>query len=168
MCALRWCDIDLDERVVTISRAVAKGAGRGAVVRQTKTAIVGRIAISQQANDVLEALKAERRSTASKAGAHLAEAAFVWAQDVEGNRPVYPDTMTARFAKVRERSGVTGVQLRHLRHFAATQLLAAGVDVRTVAGRLRHARPAMTLDRYAAWVPARDRDAADILDDLAS
>lgn len=167
LCALRWCDVDLDNRVVTISRAVAKGAGRGAVVRQTKTAIVGRIAISRQAAAALERLQADRRGRASAAGVDLASTAFVWSQDVEGERPVYPDTMSARFAKTRDRAGVSGVQLRHLRHFAATQLLAAGVDVRTVAGRLRHARPAMTLDRYAAWVPARDRDAADLLDGLS-
>jgi len=53
---------------------------------------------------------------------------------------------------------------RQFRHFAATQLLSAGLDVRTVAGWLWHASPAMTLDRYAAWVPARDREAADVLD----
>lgn len=74
--------------------------------------------------------------------------------------------MSARFRRVRDEAGLPHVQLRHLRHFAATQLLSAGVDVRTVAGRLRHARPAMTLDRYAAWVPAQDRQAADILDGL--
>ena len=74
--------------------------------------------------------------------------------------------MTAAFAKVRKRVGLEHVQLRHLRHYTATQLLSAGVDVRTVAGRLRHARPAMTLDRYAAWVPERDREAADVLGNL--
>jgi predicted RNA binding protein YcfA (HicA-like mRNA interferase family) len=39
----------------------------------------------------------------------------------------------------------------------------AGVDVRTVAGRLGHARTSTTLDRYAAFIPARDQDAADII-----
>ena len=37
-----------------------------------------------------------------------------------------------------------------------------------VAGRLCHAHPALTLDRYAAWVPARDREAAEVLGCLGS
>jgi integrase len=166
VCALRWCDVDLAGRVVTISRSVVKGAGGGAAIRQTKTGIAGQTAISQQVAGVLGELRALREDAASSAGVQLAATAFIWSQDVGGGRPVYPDTMTARFARVRDEVGLGHVQLRHLRHFAATQMLSAGVDVRTVAGRLRHARPAMTLDRYAAWVPARDREAADVLDNL--
>ena len=49
------------------------------------------------------------------------------------------------------------------RHLAATQLIAGGVDVRTVAGRLGHARASTTLDIYSHWLPARDRDAAELL-----
>ena len=45
-------------------------------------------------------------------------------------------------------------------HYVATTLLAAGIDVRTVAYRLGHARTSTTLDRYWAFVPAADRDAA--------
>ena len=55
------------------------------------------------------------------------------------------------------------MRLHDLRHFAATQLLAAGVDVRTVAGRLGHANPTVTLNVYAAWLPERDMAAAEAL-----
>jgi hypothetical protein len=41
--------------------------------------------------------------------------------------------------------------------------IAAGVDVRTVAGRHGHARATMTLDRYAHALPERDREAAGLL-----
>jgi integrase len=44
--------------------------------------------------------------------------------------------------------------------------LTAGIDVRTVADRLGHARTSTTLDVYCGFVPARDRDAADHLDAL--
>jgi integrase len=50
-----------------------------------------------------------------------------------------------------------------LRHFSVTTLIAAGVDVRTVADRYGHARATMTLDRYAHALPERDRAAAGIL-----
>lgn len=166
VCALRWCDLDLEGRAVAISRTVAKGGGGGAVIRQTKTGASNRVAISTQAARLLGELVQMRQRSASAVGAVLPADAFVWSQDVLGARPVYPDTITSRFNRLRSSLGLSHVQLRHFRHFAATQLLSSGVDVRTVAGRLRHARPATTLDRYAAWVPARDRDAADALDNL--
>jgi integrase len=43
--------------------------------------------------------------------------------------------------------------LHALRHYSATELLAGGVDLRTVAGRLGHGGGgATTLKVYAAWV----------------
>ncbi len=48
----------------------------------------------------------------------------------------------------------------------ATQLLGAGVDPRTVAGRLGHANPTVTMTVYGHFLPEKDRAAADFLDDL--
>jgi hypothetical protein len=46
-------------------------------------------------------------------------------------------------------------------HYSATELVAAGVDLRTVAGRLGHGSGgATTLKVYAAWVDEADRRAA--------
>jgi integrase len=50
--------------------------------------------------------------------------------------------------------------------FAATQMLAAGVPVRTVAGRLGHANAATTLNVYAHVLESSDEEAAGVLGDL--
>jgi hypothetical protein len=51
-----------------------------------------------------------------------------------------------------------------LRHYSATELVAAGVDIRTVAGRLGHGSGgATTLKVYAGWVNEADRRAADTM-----
>lgn len=51
-----------------------------------------------------------------------------------------------------------------LRHYSATELIAAGVDPRTVAGRLGHGGGGSTTLRvYSAWVPESDRKAASVL-----
>jgi integrase len=51
------------------------------------------------------------------------------------------------------------VRLHDLGHFAATRLLTAGIDLRTVAGRLRHPKASTTLNVYASFVPDADRRA---------
>ena len=58
------------------------------------------------------------------------------------------------------------VRFHDLRHFSATQLIGAGVDVRTVAHRLGHADPSTTLRVYAHALAERDREAAAILGKL--
>ena len=53
------------------------------------------------------------------------------------------------------------MNLHQLRHYSATELIAAGVDVRTVAGRLGHGGGgATTLRVYSAWMSEADQKAA--------
>ena len=53
------------------------------------------------------------------------------------------------------------MHIHQLRHYAATELIAAGVDVRTVAGRFGHGGGgAATLRYYTAWVSEADQRAA--------
>jgi len=57
--------------------------------------------------------------------------------------------------------GLRSTRRHSLRHYSAAELVAAGVDLRTVAGRLGHGNGgATTLKVYAAWVDEADRRAA--------
>jgi len=60
-----------------------------------------------------------------------------------------------------------GVRIYNIRHFVAAELLTAGIEVRTVANRLGHARTSTTMDIYWGFVPARDRR-PDTLDRIMS
>ena len=59
--------------------------------------------------------------------------------------------------------GLTGFGIHSLRHLAATQMLAAGVPVKTVAGRLGHANAAITLNVYPAFLASSDQEAAAVM-----
>jgi site-specific recombinase XerD len=53
------------------------------------------------------------------------------------------------------------------RHFLVTQLIAAGVDVRTVSGRVGHRDGGRTtLGTYANFQAAQDRTAAELMEGL--
>ncbi|MGH3679789.1 MAG: GntR family transcriptional regulator [Natronosporangium sp.] len=56
------------------------------------------------------------------------------------------------------------MHLHQLRHYSATELITAGVDVRTVAGRLGHSGGGTTTLRiYSAWQSEADQRAAGAL-----
>jgi hypothetical protein len=58
-------------------------------------------------------------------------------------------------------------RLHDLRHFLVTQLIASGVDVRTVSGRVGHRDGGRTtLGTYAHFQAAQDRQAAELVEKL--
>ena len=73
-----------------------------------------------------------------------------------------PSSMTRRYKRLAEKLGLES-HLHELRHYSATELLTAGVDLRTVAGRLGHGDGTTTLRHYAAWVAAADQQAAAVV-----
>lgn len=66
----------------------------------------------------------------------------------------------------RKSHGFGDLKMHELRHTQATQLLANGVDVKTVQTRLGHADPALTLKWYAHSVEENDRQAAALIGGL--
>jgi integrase len=75
--------------------------------------------------------------------------------------PANPDRIGWWWTRAREQSGIDRKwRLHDLRHWTATTAITSGHDVRTVAGRLGHANPAMTLRVYAHAVEGADQAVA--------
>jgi integrase len=164
LCALRWERIGWDNRTLTISQAIVEVKG-GIVEKDTKTHSIRRIALDEQTVAVLAEHKTQADQLASEAGCTLTGDGYVFTLDPAGKVPWTPDYATKQFQRFRQQVGLDGTRLHDLRHFAATSLLAAGVPVRTVSGRLGHANAATTLGVYAHFVEASDRMAAETIRD---
>lgn len=86
---------------------------------------------------------------------------FVFSPVPDAPSPYGPRSLSHRYRRLAIKIGLRSTRLHSLRHYSATELIAAGVDVRTVAGRLGHGGGgATTLKVYAAWVDEADRRAA--------
>jgi len=160
--ALRWSAVNTTTGTVTLSRVVSVG-DQGPVVRERAKTRRGirQVALDRATQEMLRAQHVRQMERVMACGARLVKDPFVFAADIQGATPVDPRVMTKRFNRLRDRLGLK-VRLHDLRHLVATQLLAAGVDVVTVAGRLGQ-DPAVTLRTYSHFVPARDQAAAEIM-----
>ena len=163
LCALRWRDVDLNEGTVTISRALVDCADGGYVEKDTKTHAARRIALDASMVKSLRAHKQRQAERALIGGVRIGGQTRVFSYEPDGSVPWRPDGVTARFVRLRDGLGFTGVRLHDLRHFVATRMLAAGVPVPTVSGRLGHANSSTTLNVYSHFLEASDREAAEAL-----
>lgn len=180
LCALRWSDVDLELGSVRVERAITVIEGE-THIGPTKTHQARRVALDEVAVDVLRHRRAYMEQLCAAAESPLVDDPYVLSFNANGARPVNPDTLTHRFAGLcrkmesetakRAKVAVSRLpqsdrwpfRLHDLRHFSVTTLVAAGVDIRTVADRHGHAQATMTLNRYAHALPERDRTAAGIL-----
>ncbi|MGH3538334.1 MAG: tyrosine-type recombinase/integrase [Pseudonocardiaceae bacterium] len=161
LCALRWSRLDLtpDRAVMWLRCAISKGVD-GWAEGDLKTHQQRRVALDPETVQVLGEHQARCRARAEALGIDLDADAFVFSAAPDGSAHLTPGTFTQRYNRLAERLAID-TNLHKLRHYSATELVAAGVDVRTVAGRLGHSGGGTTtLRTYAAWVSEADQRAA--------
>ena len=157
LCALRWTDVNLNDGYITIERS-----HWGTVEKRTKTNQTRRVALDQHSVDKLKELRRRRQAACAAIGVEWSRNSFVFSRAADGSAPLTPASVTQRYRKLARKLGLRSTRLHSLRHYSATELIAANVDVRTVAGRLGHGSGGTTtLRTYAGWSADADRRAAE-------
>ncbi len=167
ICGLQWTDVDLATGRVTVRRSVYQTES-SVGVKAPKTHQARRLAVDRVALEVLRRRRARAEEDARAAAVQLTLDGYVWSSDLEGVVPMRPDRVTQAFTRLcRKAEQETGdrypFRLHDLRHYSATELLAAGVDLATVSKRLGHDRLSTTSDIYTHGREASDEIAAGIL-----
>jgi integrase len=139
---LEWRDVDFENRVLT--------------VRDTKNADTRFVPMGE---DVIKCLE-EHRSTQTRKQGRLSRAVFMNRR----LRKPYADVRKP-YKKALKAAGIDkGFRFHDLRHTAGSQMVMAGVDLRTVQKILGHRTPLMTM-RYAHLSDAHMAEAANKLQD---
>ena len=154
LCALQWKHVDIHRCTLHIAGQVAHTA-TGPVQRPTKTHAERRLTLDPVTLAELGELAASQRTVESDR--------YIFSHDPNGLTPWRPDYTTLAFARLAARLDIAKIRLHDLRHFAATTMLLNGIDVRTAAGRLGHARASTTLDIYAHYTQPADHRASTLL-----
>lgn len=163
MVALRVKHLDLPNRRVVFSRAIAEGAD-GAIEKGTKADRPYVVTLGESTTRVLEKHLEQAADRARIAEVDLTGEAFVFSNN--GGRShwnlSWPSHAWQRYA---DKADVKGYRLHHLRHTAASEMLMAGVPVSIVAERLG-CTEANILRTYRHFIPGSDASAADLMDRL--
>ncbi len=155
--ALEWGSVNLKRGTIS----VVQSRTQSGEIKPPKTKAGKRVIhIDGVTRRSLKRLKALQKSCLATLGIELGGTSPVCCSD-KGD---YMDSANfERFwRKLKSEWGFEGLKFHELRHTQATQLLANGVDVKTVQTRLGHADPSTTLGTYAHAVPENDEAAADL------
>jgi integrase len=160
--ALRWSDFELERGLLRVGSSYVVRSGQRRL-KGTKTGEERLLSLDSVSVELLSGFRLTREAALAPGGLILAADAFVFSPDPAGAAPWHPDHFTHAYREVANGLGISE-PLKNLRHFNATQLLAAGVDLRTTAGRLGHSDGgATTLRVYASWTKPADQRAAELL-----
>ncbi|WP_252299366.1 tyrosine-type recombinase/integrase [Salinispora arenicola] len=159
LCALRWDRVDFATGILVIRSSIAQ-LGAKMWEKDTKTHQQRRITLDDLTLALLRAYLRRCKERAKAVALELPDDARVFSLLPDGSDWLKPDSVSQRYTRMCERLG-WDMNLHQLRHYSATELIAAGVDVRTVAGRLGHGGGGTTTLRvYSAWVSEADQRAA--------
>jgi integrase len=143
-CGLRWDDLDLDAGMAYVTRQVQHIGGK-LTACPLKTAASQRVVALDPAT--IAVLRAHRRAQHREAWAcGIALSGYVFT--APGGGPLCPEHLTRTFNKLVADAGVPPVRLHDLRHGAATLMLLAGADLKTIADQLGHSSIVLTADTY--------------------
>jgi integrase len=176
--ALRWCDVDVAAKTLSITRAVETTKAYGRRTKEPKTERGNRtIAVDDGLISLLAAIRESHqrliagipdRARADLSLIKLPPETLVFpapGDDLERLRDA--DAVTHTFQRQAAKLGFGELRFHDVRGSHETMLLDAGVPVHTVAARCGH-DPAVLLRTYAKRTAGSDAKAAEVIAKLAS
>lgn len=139
LCALRWGDIDLNKRILTVRRTIQRISDREKE-NSTKLIIAAPKSLSSVRSIPIPECLLDRLKQFQSS-----QEDFV----LSGNtKPVEPRTMQYRFASILKKANLPSVHFHSLRHLFATNCIKLGFDVKSLSEILGHSSVEITLNRY--------------------
>lgn len=165
---LKWSDIDFDNNIVHVNRALVSTNTKGMKFEDPKTkGSKRRIAIPEKVKKSLERYQKQQEWFANALGDKFTNKEGLVFTNSFG-KPVNTTNFTNRYYK--RMLGQAGLDQKicfhDLRHTHATLLLKQGVNIKVISERLGHSTVTMTLDTYSHLMPDMQQTAIDALNKM--
>ena len=151
ICALKWEALDYYNNTISIHSTIAKSKNGWIDEHTTKTESSTRIIPVEP--ELLETLNEIPRK-----GEYI-----FYTRQSEFVTPSHISTSARKFFDMH---GYPKLRLYDLRHIHATELIAHGIDIKTVSHRLGHKSPMVTLNSYTHYNSANDKEASRLMSSL--
>jgi len=167
---LQWKHVDFDSKTILIDQSAQYVRGKGVNIKSTKTKASERLL---SLPDTLLGLlhiyrkekQAERYELANKweGAAHFRDD-FIFT--TWNGHIAFPDSLNTWLSRFVKKHNLSKITPHSFRHMAATYLINAGVDIRTVAGKLGHANSTTTQLVYSHLLRKAEFETADVMDNI--
>ena len=148
MLGLEWKDIDFEHSIISVKRTSNYTAKRGIYTDTTKTKRSQRtLKIAEPIMDLLKELKEEQDGEAFRLGDKWVDNDRLFVK--WNGEPMNNQTPYGWLKEFCEKNELPFYGLHSFRHFAASALISAGLDVVTVSGALGHCNSGTTLNTYS-------------------
>lgn len=160
--ALKWSDIDLENKRISIAKTVARIHGKQIIQSpKTKTSI-RTVLIDNMTLSIFKKWKKDQIKIYFKNGKHFeGDDNFVFTN--ESADWVQTQNFTRYFKRFIQDHGLKAITPHGLRHTHASLLFAAKVDPKSISDRLGHSSVKITLDLYTHITDEQRTDAIDKL-----
>ncbi len=154
---LRWVDVNLPCRLVTVAQQVIQLGWETMVTAPKSESSQRTVRLSDPVAAELTARRRQQKADKLAAGAGWTDTGLVFTGS-EGTG-LHPAWVTDQFHLLAREAGLPPIRLHDLWHGAASIALAAGVDVKVVSEMLGHSGTAITQDIYTSVYPELKRSA---------
>ncbi len=155
ICALEWNDLNLENKTITINKAVQKIKGEIKINTPKTKSSVRTIRLCDECIRLLSELKANQ----------IPKSKYIFPSSVTGG---IKDTsaVTRRLHRIQDRAGVPRIRFHDLRHSFATLSLEQGMDIKTVSHMLGHTDAGFTMNTYMHVTDSMQQTVANAMGNL--
>lgn len=159
---LRWQDIDLSQKRLTVVHALQRIDGKLRLVEPKIARSRRSIKLPEVIVDLLGQHRRRQLKDRLLAGARWHESDLVFTTSI--GTPLDGSMVTHRFPELLASAGLPRIRFHDLRHSCASLLLAQGVSPRVVMETLGHSQISLTMNTYTHVMPAAQAEAANAMD----
>lgn len=159
---LRWRDIDLDFRSISVCQVLYKHRGICEFKEPKTKHSKRRVSMTPKLVDYLREYKGDRESLSLHLGQLLKPDDLVFS-NADG-QPIDPSVLSHNFARIAKRAGLKNMRFHDLRHTFASLTLLKGAKPKVISEALGHSSVAFTMDTYSHIIEGMQSEAMELLD----
>ena len=155
ICALEWNDLSLEDKTITVNKAVQKIKGEIKINTPKTKSSIRTIRLCDECIRLLSELKANQ----------IPKSKYIFPSTVTGEIR-YTSAVTRRIHRIQDRAGVPRIRFHDLRHSFATLSLEQGMDIKTVSHMLGHTDAGFTMNTYMHVTDSMQENVANTMGNL--